>query len=348
MPSKQPKPVAKTVSATMRKKSAPFVVTKGKLAGKVADSPVLTAQAKTRAALQKRYDELGGAATFGAPPPTRIGSRWDFSGQSLVYNTRQKAAYLVKGAILNKWMALGAEKSYLGRPTSDEGDIDERGRASSFQNGWIYWWDDIGAIDLRDVVVTYVGLHAYSESAKDQSSGSDEPYCILSVVAPKKDPATLRSQTYEGVDDRTVRGDNVELYRGPAYGVTIGVVAMESDFGSAEANRVLVEQAVMTNHEVGKFMLQFIPLVGPIISKIAGPALDKVMPPLANGIASVLDLGDDIVGTDSVALSTKKLVTLAKLGSVYRAENKLAYKVASNMMEGGGARYKVLFSVDPA
>lgn len=348
MPSKQPKTVMKATSATIAKKAGSLVVTKGKPTGRVMDSPVLKAQARTHAALQKKYDELGGAATFGAPPPKKFGGRWDFPHQSLVYNAKESAAYLVKGAILDKWMSLGAEKSYLGRPTSDEGDIDEGGRASGFQNGWIYWWGDTGAIDLRDIVVTYVGLHAYSESDKDQSSGSDEPYCILSVVAPKRDPVTLRSQTYEGVDDRTVRPDRVELYRGPAYGLTVGVVAMEGDFGSAEANRVLVEQAVMTNHEVGKFMLQFIPLVGPIISKIAGPALDKVMPPLANGIASVLDLGDDIVGTDSVALSTRKLVTLATRGSVYRAANKLPYKVESAMMEGGGARYKALFSVDPA
>jgi len=356
---------------------------------------------KGRAALQKKYDALGGQATFGAPPPSSpTATRWDFGNQCLIFNAKRNEAFRIMGAIYEKWKALGAkwvpetdelatpdgagrynhfnedgasiywspgtgacaiwgdirrrwaelgwERSYLGYPTSDEGDIDEGGRANSFQYGWIYWWGDTGAIDLRDVVVTYVGLHAYSESSRDQSSGSDEPYCILSVVAPKQDARTLRSKTYDGVDDRTVRADRVELYRGPAYGLTIGVIGMEHDFGSAEANRKIIEQAVMTNHEVGKFLLQFIPLVGPIISKVAGPALDKVMPKVANGIAAVLDLQDDLIGNDTIALSTKKLVLLATRGAVYKAEKILPYKFESAMLQAGGARYKALFSVDPA
>lgn len=356
---------------------------------------------KGRAALQKKYDALGGQAAFGAPPPSSpTATRWDFGNQCLVFNAKRGEAFRIMGAIYEKWKALGArwipetdelatpdgvgrynhfnedgasiywspgtgacaiwgdirkrwaelgwERSYLGYPTSDEGDIDESGRANSFQHGWIYWWGDTGAIDLRDVVVTYVGLHAYSESTQDQSSGSDEPYCILSAIAPKQDARTLRSKTYDGVDDRTVRADRVELYRGPAYGLTIGVIGMEHDFGSAEANRKIIEQAVMTNHEVGKFLLQFIPLVGPIISKIAGPALDKVMPKVANGIAAVLDLQDDLIGNDTIALSTKKLVLLATRGAVYKAEKILPYKFESAMLQAGGARYKALFSVDPA
>lgn len=353
-----------------------------------------------REALQRKYDALGGAKTFGkAPPPISAGRRWDFGDQCLVYNHHAKAAFHIKGAIYAKWKAfggewlpetdetatpdgagrynhfdggisiywspptgacaiwgdirkrwaeLGWERGYLGYPTSDEGDIDEGGRANSFQHGWIYWWKDMGAIDLRDVVVTYVGMHAYSESDRDQSSGSDEPYMLLSVIAPKKDVATFRSQTYEGVDDRTVRADRVELYRGPAYGLTIGVVGMEHDFGSPEGNRKAIEQIVMTNHEVGKFLLQFIPLVGPIISKIAGPALDGVMPRLASGIAALLDLQDDLIGNDTIALSTRRLVTLATRGSVYKAEKVLPYKFESAMMAAGGARYKALFTVDPA
>lgn len=280
--------------------------------------------------------------------PDGIGRYNHFADGGSIYWTPATGACAIWGDIRKRWAELGWERGYLGYPTSDESDIDEAGRANSFQNGWIYWWGDMGAIDLRDVVVSYVGMHAYSESDEDQSSGSDEPYMLLSVIAPGKDVVTFRSRIYDGVDDRTVRSERIELYRGPAHGLTIGVVGMEHDFGSAESNRKIVEQAVVTNHEVGKFILDHIPLVGPAISKAAGVALDGLMPKLANEIATVLDLGDDRIGETAVVLRTRKLVTLATRGNVYKAEGILPYKIESGMMEAGGARYKALFSVDPA
>lgn len=350
-------------------------------------------------ALRRKYDQLGGEAVFGPFPAGAMRARkWDFGGQSLVYNSDRKEAFHIKGAIHEKWLALGGkwvpetdetatpdgvgrynhfkdgrsiywhpdtgawgvegdirkrwaelgwELGYLGYPTSDEGDIDEGGRANSFQHGWIYWWGDTGAIDLRGVVLNYVGFYAYSESDQDQSSGSDEPYCLFTMVVPKHDPWSLRSQVYESVDDQSARPDRLELYRGPAYGMTLGVIGMEKDMGSPEGNRKTVQDAVKANHEVGKFLLQFIPLVGPIISKVAGPALDGLMPKIGAGIAALLDLGDDIVGEVSLPLSTKKLVTLAIRQETYNNKG-IVYKFESGMMQKGGARYKAYFSVDPA
>lgn len=361
--------------------------------------PVVT---KAHAALQKKYDALGGEAALGAIPdgsPTR--KIWDFGTQCLVYNAQQDAAFHVMGDIYSKWKALGGdwipdtdetatpdgmgrynhfsdstasiywtpdtgacaiygdirkrwselgwERGALGYPTSDEGDIDEGGRANSFQHGWIYWWPDIGAIDLGDIVLSYTGFYAYKESDHDQSSGSDEPYCIFTILAPKakNEPYTLRSKVYGGVDDSSARPDHLELYRGPAYGLIVGVVGMEHDNGDPDKNKELVQGIVKANHEVGKFMLQFIPLVGPIISKIAGPLLDGIMPKIGAAIANLLDLGDDRVGSVSVALPTKKLVTLATRGSVSDLKG-IHHKLGSGTMAHGGARYEAFFSVDPA
>jgi uncharacterized protein with LGFP repeats len=350
-------------------------------------------------ALRDKYDRLGGEAVFGAWPTGGLrAKKLDFGGQSLVYNSERDEAFHIKGAIHERWKALGGkwipetdetttpdgagrynhfrdgasiywhpntgawgvwgdirkrwaelgwERGYLGYPTSDEGDIGEGGRANSFQHGWIYWWPDTGAIDLRGIVLTYVGFYAYSESDIDQKTGSDEPYCIFSMVVPKHDPWTVRTRVYDGVDDKSARPDRIELYRGPAYGMTLGVVGMEKDNGNPESNRAIVENAVKTNHEVGKFLLQFIPLVGPIISKVAGPALDGLMPKLGNAIAAVLDLGDDVVGQVSVPLSTKQLVKLALQQETYNRSG-IVYKVQSGMMERGGARYMAYFTVDPA
>lgn len=360
--------------------------------------PVLT---KAHAALQKKYDALGGEAAFGKVPAGSESAKiWDFGTQCLVYNAKQDAAFHILGDIHAKWRDLGGnwipdtdetatpdgvgrynhfsdgtasiywtpgtgaqaiygdirkrwselgwERGALGYPTSDEGDVDEGGRANSFQHGWIYWWPDTGAIDLGDIVCSYTGFYAYKESDHDQSSGSDEPYCIFTVLAPKKDaPYSLRSKVYGGVDDSSARPDHLELYRGPAYGLTIGVVGMEHDNGDPDKNKELVQLAVKTNNEVGKFMIEFIPLVGPIISKVAGPLLDKIMPTIGNAIATLLDLGDDKVGSKTVALSTKKLVTLATRGSVSDLKG-IKYKLGSGTMAHGGARYEAFFSVDRA
>jgi hypothetical protein len=354
---------------------------------------------KSGQALRCKYDQLGGEAVFGPFPAAAMrAKKWDFGGHSLVYNPDRGEAFHIKGAIHEKWLALGGkwipetdetatpdgtgrynhfkdgasiywhpetgawgvwgdirkrwaelgwERGYLGYPTSDEGDIDEGGRANSFQHGWIYWWPDKGAIDLRGIVLSYVGFYAYSESDIDQKSGSDEPYCIFSMVVPKHDPWTVRTKVYESVDDQSARPDRIELYRGPAYGMTLGVVGMEKDNGNPENNRKIVEQAVKTNHEVGKFLLQFIPLVGPIISKLAGPALDGLMPKLGNAIAALLDLGDDVVGEVSLSFSTRRLVELALQQETYNRAG-IVYKQQSGMMQKGGARYMAYFTVDPA
>jgi hypothetical protein len=303
-----------------------------------------------KGAIHERWQALGGKwipETDETTTPDGAGRYNHFQGGASIYWHPDTGAWGVWGDIRQRWAELGWERSYLGYPTSDEGDIDEGGRANSFQHGWIYWWPNMGAIDLRGIVLSYVGLFAYSESDIDQKSGSDEPYCIFSMVVPKHDPWTVRTKVYEGVDDRSARPDRIELYRGPAYGMTIGVVGMEKDNGSPDGNRAIVQEAVQTNHKVGEFLLQFIPLVGPIISKVAGPALGALMPKLGNAIAAVLDLGDDVIGEVSVPLSTKRLVTLALQQETYNNKG-IVYKVQSGMMEKGGARYMAYFTVDPA
>lgn len=301
-------------------------------------------------AIYEKWLALGGKwipETDETATPDGAGRYNHFQDGRSIYWHPQTGAWGIEGDIRKRWAELGWERGYLGYPTSDEGEIDEGGRANSFQHGWIYWWGDTGAIDLRGIVLSYVGFYAYSESDIDQKSGSDESYCIFSLVVPKHDPWTIRTQVYESIDDQSARPDRIELYRGPAYGVTLGVVGMEKDNGNPESNRKIVEQAVKTNHEVGKFLLQFIPLVGPIISKVAGPALDGVMPKIGNAIAALLDLGDDVVGEVSLSLSTKKLVKLALQQETYNRSG-IVYKQQSGMMQKGGARYMAYFTVDPA
>ena len=79
---------------------------------------------------------------------------------------------------------------------SDEEKFDEEGgRVSRFDNGAIYWWVDVGAIELNDVVVHYTGLGCFDTTT---GPGSDEPYVVLGALAPGG--IQIRTQIYEDVD----------------------------------------------------------------------------------------------------------------------------------------------------
>lgn len=65
--------------------------------------------------------------------------------------TSKTGAHFVYGIIGQRYRELGAEKSPLGYPTSDEqGTAAGGGRYNTFQNGAIYWRPVVGASDVRD------------------------------------------------------------------------------------------------------------------------------------------------------------------------------------------------------
>jgi uncharacterized protein with LGFP repeats len=63
----------------------------------------------------------------------------------------QTGAHEVHGAILEKWLSLGGERSYLGRPTTDEEiwvseKLNTGGRRNRFEHGEIDWNESTGAV----------------------------------------------------------------------------------------------------------------------------------------------------------------------------------------------------------
>jgi hypothetical protein len=268
-----------------------------------------------------------------------------FEGGS-TYWTEETGAREIHGAIRERWKSLGWETSYLGYPTSDEVEFAEGGRANEFENGGIYWWQDTGAIDLRDVVVHYTGLHCFGETDWDQGSSEDEPYVILGVTTPQI-AATYRTQVYSDVDAGESRPDLLEIYRGRPYGINLAAVLMENDFGSPDRYKDEVQAAVMAVHVAGTAALGLIPTVGPIIAAIAGPALGKLMPKVGGAISDLFDWGDDRIGGSNMTVSAKQMVLLAA-----RTPNSsfqgIGYKLESGLISGEGASYKVYFGVVPA
>lgn len=283
-------------------------------------------------------DELG--------TPDGVGRYNHFQHGGSIYWTPQTGANAIWGAIRQHWESLGWERSYLGYPTCDESDFSEGGRANTFQHGGIYWWPDIGAIDLRDVVVHYTGLFCFGETDWDGGSDSDEPYLILSIATPEVN-ATVRTQVYGDVDGGEARLDLMELYRGKPYGILIGVALMEQDSGDPEAVRRDVESAVRGVHEGGVFALEHIPLVGPAIAKAVDTAMTPLMPDLAEVVYDLLGLADDPIGTATLTLTGRQMVLLAA-----RTQNSnhhgIGFKAETPLISGGGASYKAYFGLVPA
>lgn len=289
---------------------------------------------------------LGYPITDETATPDGVGRFNHFENGGSIYWTPDAGAYAVYGDIRKLWESLGWERSYLGYPTSDEVDFPEGGRANTFQNGGIYWWPDTGAIDLRDVVVHYTGLHCFGETDWDQASFEDEPYVILSISTPERS-ATILSRIYDDVDAKETRPDLIELYRGKPYGINLSTVLMESDFGDPNFYRADIEKAVNGVHSAGTLALGLIPVVGPIIAGIAGPALGSLMPKIAGAINDLFDFSDDRIGGATVTLSARQMVFLAARtnNSTFKG---IGFKVETPLITGLGASYKIYFGIVPA
>ncbi len=303
-------------------------------------------------AIYERWQEAGGLGygvpcTDELPTPDGVGRFNHFNNSTAsIYWTPQTGAHTIYGDIRARWSALGWEKSYLGYPVSDEVAFADGGRANEFQHGGIYWWPDTGAIDLRDVVVHYTGMHCFGETDWDQSSSADEPYAIFALSTPRQ-AWGVNSQVYGDVDAKEQRPDLLELYRGRPYGLNIGVVLMEHDFGDPNKYRQQIVDTCMAVHSAGVVALGFIPIVGPFIAAAAAPSLGALMPALGGAINDAFDWGDDRIGTANITVSARDMVLLAA-----RTQNStfgaIGYKIESPLLAGLGASYKVYFGVVPA
>jgi len=267
----------------------------------------------------------------------------------------------VYGAIGEKYAQIGGPQSWLGWPTAspaprrnddfgpvidpqtlpDEQPFSEDGRVSTFERGAIYWWADTGAIELGQISLRYTGLVCFSET---DGAGSDEPYVLLGTIpAPPTAPAETRSVIYEDVDSGESREDDIELYRGLPYGLTLTITLMEHDSGDPDKYRdtvkVSVDQAsTAVGHGVGA-----IPYVGPFLAPVAKAFLQAVGPEIVDAVNGLLGTDDDFVGSASLFVSGKNMVTMAKAQpNNFRG---VLWHMDSPLISGDGADYKVYIGI---
>lgn len=244
----------------------------------------------------------------------------------------------VIGAIRDRWLQLGGPGSYLGQPVTDELDFSEGGRVSVFEHGAIYWWPDVGAIDMGEMFVHYTGLNCFHDTG---GAGSDEPYVVMGIAVPGAPGRSLRSRIYDDVDGRESRPDLIELYRGPPRGLTVTFQLMEHDHGNPEDYRGAMQGVAGAAGAGLAQLIKLIPKVGPILGTAAGPIFDAVKNPVAEALGKLLGLGDDIIGNGTIVLSPKDMVTMAIRPNV--SERQINFKVPSQLLLGQGGSYKVYF-----
>jgi hypothetical protein len=291
------------------------------------------------------HARLGGApgARVSRVPERLGGGRRALYQNGAIYERGDGNLAWVYGAINDRYNQLGGSTSWLGFPVADEAPFDGGGRISVFERGSIYFWPDVGAVELSDVVVHYTGLVAFAETDNDQLSSADEPYVILGVVAPSGTIET-RSQIYDEVDAGDWRGDLIEIYRGKPAGIVLSALLMEHDFGDPDKYKDVMQNAVRAGFAAaGTAAGVTFPVLAPFIA-IAAPAIKAGADAVGQALSGALGTGDDKIGFETVQLTAKQMVVLAAR-TLNSAAKGVGYKVETPLMTGHGAAYKAYFGL---
>jgi LGFP repeat len=264
--------------------------------------------------IRQRWSQLGWEKSFLGYPKTdetqgqdlnQAGRFNHFQGGSIYWHP-QTGAFEVHGAIRAKYLALGAESSFLGYPTTDEtGTPDGRGRFNHFQAGSIYWSSATGAYEVH-------GLIRQNWAAKGWERNPDLGYPISDECIP----------------DRRIGHVHPETQRKPIATVPIDIVKLPVEARalgfSAAVSNIAVESSALSQ-------------VTRIDANLDATNIDQKMPLTVDAVSAnvVKDLVDDKVdlrrnGVDALAtlpsdLLVEKIVTRPKSSpSDHKSQNRFS------------------------
>jgi uncharacterized protein with LGFP repeats len=115
-------------------------------------------------AIDDKYAQLGGPGGWLGPPVDAGAGSDEFAtadgrgrardfANGTIYWSPEAGAHEVHGDIRLKWAHLGAVRSFLGFPVTDEtGTPDGVGRFNHFQGGSIYWTPGLGAHEVHGAI----------------------------------------------------------------------------------------------------------------------------------------------------------------------------------------------------
>jgi hypothetical protein len=263
-----------------------------------------------------------------------------------IYRRNQGQPFFVEQTTDQRYDQLGGPRSFLGFPVSDfEKDPGQPDSGvTRFENGAIYFWPDLGALEMRQIALRYVGFHCFGET--DELSAADEPYFTFGVVpilVERRNP-TPQTQIYTDVDAGESRADLIELYRGLPFGAVISITLVEHDEGNPEKYRENVDRAVERTADRVVEGLGAVPVVGIFLSVLAEVAFVIALPAITDALNKTLGTEDDHLGTVGLATSPKDMMRLTR---VQRQDfHGIQAHLESPLISGGGASYKAYFDVE--
>ncbi len=121
-------------------------------------------------AIADKWYQLGGAqGVLGSPTSNELtvpGGKVSHFEHGDIYFSNSTGAHEVQGAILAKYVQLGASSGFLGFPVTDETTtpVKREGRYNQFSNGYIYWTPATGAHEVHGAILAEWGRQGYENS----------------------------------------------------------------------------------------------------------------------------------------------------------------------------------------
>ena len=305
-------------------------------------------------AIKAKWDSLGGAPGQPQSPlgyenlrGVPNGYRRDYTGGS-IYRRNKGQAFFVGLATDQRYDQLGGPGKYLGFPISDfETDPEQPDSGvTRFENGAIYFWPDIGAIEMREISLRFVGWHCFGET--NELSASDEIYFIFGVVPNLVEQrGTFLTRIWHDTDtgESHYYGlEPLELYRGLPFGAAISITLMEHDEGDPNKYRENVEIAVDKTADRIVEGLAAVPVVGTFLAVLGHIVFVIASPAITNFVNELLGTEDDVIGTKALALTPKDLMRLTRAGR--QDFHGIQAHLESPLIAGDGGSYKAYFDVE--
>jgi hypothetical protein len=307
-------------------------------------------------AIKAKWDSLGGAPgqpqhPLGIEGLMRVpnGYRRVYTGGS-IYRRDQGQPFFLGLPTDQRYDQLGGPERYLGFPVSDfEPDPEQPDSGvTKFENGAIYFWPDVGAIEMQEISLRYVGWHCFGET--NEPSASDEIYFTFGVVPTLVEhKKTLQTRIWEDTDageSRYSEFEFMELYRGLPFGAAISITLVEHDEGDPNKYRENVEIAVDKASEKVVEGLAHIPVIGVVLAAVATVVLVVAQPAITDAVNELLGTEDDLIGTVGLALTPKDMMRLTRVGR--QDFHGIQAHLESPLISGDGASYKAYFDVEVA
>jgi hypothetical protein len=219
-------------------------------------NPILSIFGIARSSIDDKHAQLGGDGGLlgvateemkGCPDAVGFFRRYR---NGMIYFNPATNAHEIHGAILDKWSALGFERSFLGYPVTDEtATADAVGRFNVFQGGRIYWTPSSRAHEVHGAILgrwaalgfeqSYLGYPVSDEENLRFGSGRSNSFQNGQIAWSPASGAAVSSSSFRinntgGVKPQGVGGDGVpEVRRRVVLSAHIDLTDDET-FGSNE------------------------------------------------------------------------------------------------------------------